>query len=153
MALSRFAALSRITVQMLRCWIRFNAVGVIGFAVQLLVLAGAVRLGVHYLIATAIAVEAAVLQNFAWHERWTWRERSVGLAGRAGRLWRFHVLNGLVSIVGNVAMMRLLVGALGMPAVPANLVAVVACSTINFMAGHSLIWVRSESKDRRYEPA
>ena len=49
--------------------------GLIGFALQLGVLALLLRLGLHYLAATALAVELAVLHNFAWHERWTWRDR------------------------------------------------------------------------------
>jgi putative flippase GtrA len=129
---------------MLRQWIRFNAVGIIGFALQLVVLAGLLRFGVHYLTATFVAVEAAVLQNFIWHEQWTWRGRG-GAAGRARRLWRFHVLNGLVSVAGNLAMMRLLVGALGVPVVTANVLAVAACSTLNFAVGGRLVWVTAGS--------
>jgi putative flippase GtrA len=60
-------------------WLKFNAVGAIGVAVQLGMLAILVRLGVHYLIATALAVETAVLQNYYWHARWTWRGREGSL--------------------------------------------------------------------------
>ena len=73
-------------------WLKFNTVGAIGVVVQLGVLALLVRLGVHYLVATALAVEAAVLQNYYWHARWTWK-------GRDGRLWRFHLANGLISVI------------------------------------------------------
>jgi putative flippase GtrA len=69
---------------MLRSWVRFNAVGIIGLVVQLLVLAVLLRFGLHYLAATTMAVEAAVLHNFLWHERWTWSERPVPQAGRGG---------------------------------------------------------------------
>jgi putative flippase GtrA len=131
-------------------WITFNAVGAIGFAVQLLLLAGLMRLRLHYLVATVMAVEAAVLQNFAWHERWTWRDRDVGGAGSVARLWRFHALNGLVSLLGNLAMMRSLVGELGMPAMPANLVAVLVCSTVNFALGDRFVWVTAGSQDPAY---
>src|ERR1035438_3026162 len=59
---------------MLHRWWRFNLVGIGGFALQLGMLWVLARLfGVHYLIATALAVEIAVLHNFAWHEAWTWR--------------------------------------------------------------------------------
>jgi putative flippase GtrA len=126
-----------------RHWIRFNAVGIIGFAVQLMVLTGLLRLGVDYLAATVIAVEAAVLQNFFWHERWTWRDRQVGTTCRVERLWRFHLLNGLISVLGNLALMRLLVGELGMAALPANLLAVLVCSIVNFTAGNTLVWARA----------
>jgi putative flippase GtrA len=124
---------------MLRSWVRFNAVGIIGLVVQLLVLAVLLRFGLHYLAATTMAVEAAVLHNFLWHERWTWSERA-STSGRARRLWRFHALNGLVSIVGNLAAMPLLVGVLGIWPLPANLMSVLLCSTVNYAAGYKLIW-------------
>jgi putative flippase GtrA len=130
-------------------WIRFNVVGAAGFAVQVVLLAALLRGGVHYLIATALAVEAAVVHNFVWHERWTWRDRMTG--GRADRLWRFHLLNGVVSLIGNVALMWLLVGAFGVPVVPANGVAVLVCSTLNFAAGHKLVWVSGGSEDPPYQ--
>jgi putative flippase GtrA len=56
-------------------WLKFNLVGGIGIAVQLLTLV-ALKNGLHldYLIATALAVETAVLHNFLWHERFTWAD-------------------------------------------------------------------------------
>lgn len=121
-------------------FLRFNGVGVAGFALQLGLLAALLFAGVHYLVATALAVEAAVLHNFAWHERWTWRDRPATGRSRLARLWRFHALNGLVSLVGNVALMRVLVGAFGMPAIPANLIAVLACSLVNYLASDRLVF-------------
>lgn len=121
-------------------FLRFNGVGVAGFALQLGLLAALLFAGVHYLVATALAVEAAVLHNFAWHERWTWRDRPATGRSRLARLWRFHALNGLVSLVGNVALMRVLVGAFGMPALPANLIAVLACSLVNYLASDRLVF-------------
>jgi len=115
-------------------FLKFNGVGAIGFVLQLGVLAVLVRLGVHYLAATALAVELAVLHNFAWHERWTWRDRVTGAGGTAGRLWRFHAANGLISLAGNLLLMRLLVGLAGMPPIPANLLAVLLCAVVNFSA-------------------
>jgi len=124
-----------------RFW-RFNAIGVLGFAVQLGVLAVLVRLRLHYLAATAAAVEAAVLHNFAWHERWTWRDRHAGGRGRLRRLWRFHLLNGAVSLAGNLLIMQVLVGAGGVAPLPANLVAVLACAAINFVGADRLVFSR-----------
>ena len=58
-------------------FLKFNVVGAIGIGVQLAALT-LLRdgVGLHYLLATAIAVEAAILHNFLWHMRWTWREAS-----------------------------------------------------------------------------
>lgn len=111
--------------------IKFNAVGAMGVLVQMAALA-ALRGGLHfhYLVATALAVEIAVLHNFAWHERWTWRDRQGPGAGN--RLLRFNLGNGLVSLVVNLGLMRLLVGRLHMQYLLANLLAITAGALANF---------------------
>ena len=98
------------------------------------------RLGLHYLPATAIAIEAALLQNFYWHERWTWRDRPATGTARWRRFGRFHVLNGVVSFAGNLAIMRVLVGAAGLAPLPANILAVMACALINFTLSEWLVF-------------
>jgi putative flippase GtrA len=113
-------------------WMKFSVVGLLGIGVQLAMLAVLTRSGLHYLLATAIAVETAVLHNYAWHRRWTWGERGVTPAADARRLLRFHVANGLVSLVSNLLWMRVLTGVWGMPAVPANVLAIGATSLVNF---------------------
>ena len=61
-------------------WLKFYVVGAMGIAVQAAALALFIHgFGWHYLVATPLAVEAAILHNFAWHWRWTWADR----AGRA----------------------------------------------------------------------
>src|SRR5207245_10731789 len=86
-------------------FIRFNVVGVLGFALQsgaLFVLThGALSMG--YLAATAAAVELAVLNNFVWHQRWTWKDRpSANTSETLRRLLKFNITNGAVSITGNL---------------------------------------------------
>lgn len=130
---------------LLQRWIRFNGVGALGLGVQLATLGCLVRYsGVHYLLATAIAVEAAVLHNFVWHERWTWRARRAR-SGTAliDRLARFHLLNGLISLAGNLALMRVLTGSMALEPVLANAVAIVVCSGLNFAAGERLVFRRA----------
>src|SRR6266481_7666907 len=116
-------------------FIRFNIVGVFGFALQsgaLFVLThGAHPVG--YLVATVAAVELAVLNNFVWHQRWTWRDRPSATTGETlGRLAKFNITNGAVSIIGNLIFMSILVGRLGLPIAGANLASVLACSICNF---------------------
>jgi putative flippase GtrA len=121
-------------------WCRFNAVGLIGVLVQLAALHVLVAAtGIPYLAATAVAVELAVLHNFVWHERWTWRERADG-ESRWARLAAFHAGNGLTSLVGNVILMRIFAGTLGMPILAANLVAIVICSTVNFFISDTIVY-------------
>ena len=87
----------------MRRWTIFNAVGVLGFLVQLGVLTLLLGTGLHYVVATTLAVEAAILHNFCWHSRWTWRDRPR--VDSTATLWRFHLANGLISLVGNAAAM------------------------------------------------
>jgi len=120
-------------------WLKFNAVGAMGIVVQLAALA-LFKSGLHvdYMPATALAVELAVLHNFAWHERWTWRDRGRG--GRGGRLIRFHLANGLVSIAVNLGLMRIFVGRFHWPYLAANMAAIAAGSVVNFLAGDRLVF-------------
>lgn len=126
----------------LQRWLAFNGVGLLGVAVQLTMLGLLTRVfHIHYLVATAVAVETAVLHNFLWHQRWTWRDRpSRSGADTAFRLVRFQALNGMVSMVGNLLTMAVLVGALEMTPVAANLIAIVVCSMINFFASELLVF-------------
>ena len=122
-------------------WVAFNIVGFGGVIVQLVVLAVSTRvLGVSVLLGTIVAVEAAVLHNFCWHERWTWRHQcgSAG-GGRVGRLLRFHAANGAVSLVGNVLITAALARA-GLDPLVANVAAVACCSVVNFGAGEWLVF-------------
>lgn len=118
-------------------WLKFHAVGAAGIGVQVAVLAAlAGPLRLHYLAATALAVEAAVLHNFFWHERWTWAERTRArpqLRGLLRRLARFHLSNAVVSLLGNLLLMRLLVGQFHLHYLPANLASIAACSLANFL--------------------
>ncbi len=110
-------------------------VGLVGFALQsgaLFVLThGAHPVG--YLLATAAAVELAILNNFVWHQRWTWRDRPSATAGETlRRLTKFNLTNGAVSLTGNLVFMSILVGRLGLPIASSNFASVVACSICNF---------------------
>jgi putative flippase GtrA len=116
-------------------WGKFNLVGGLGMAVQLgaLWLINRCAPG-HYLVASAAAVELAVLHNFVLHLHYTWRDRR-GHSAWLAQLTRFHISNGLVSLVGNLALMRILVHQEHLPILPANSVAILCCSVVNFCLG------------------
>jgi putative flippase GtrA len=116
-------------------WLKFNFVGGIGIVVQLGALA-LFRSALHlnYLLATALAVETAVIHNFLWHERFTWKDRpSAHRLQSLARFAKFNATNGAVSIAGNLLIMRALVGQFHMNYMLANLIAVTACSLLNFL--------------------
>jgi len=123
--------------------VKFTLVGMLGFAIQLLMIQVLTGLTVNYLFATVVAVEVTVLHNFVWHEKFTWGERAAGgIDGKLRRLIRFHLSNGATSIVGNLLLMRLLVGGMHMHVLPANLLSVTACAVANFLASDRWVFRR-----------
>src|SRR4029077_6154405 len=86
-------------------WMKFNAVGAGGILVQL----GALTmlksgLQLDYLFATALAVEAAILHNYLWHERFTWRDRVS--ANSWSRLSEVKLSTWFFFIIGKFGLMR-----------------------------------------------
>jgi len=126
-------------------WLKFNAVGAIGIVVQLAVLTILKSgLGIHYLLATAIAVETAVLHNFIWHERFTWPDRKSRTPLK--RLLKFNLTNGAISILGNMGFMKVLVGGLGMNYFLANLLSIAICSLMNFLVSDVFVFSRAAER-------
>lgn len=126
----------------------FTLVGVIGYGVQTAVLWLLVgRLEMAVVPATLAATEAAVLHNFLWHVAWTWSDRPAGARAAAGRLVRFNLSNGGFSLVGGAAIMALLVDALGVHYLVANLVAVLTVSVVNFLASDRFVFTAAASPD------
>ena len=131
--------------------LKFYAVGAIGIGVQAATLALLVHVfGVHYLWATALAVEAAVLHNFVWHWKWTWADRQSS-AGTAilPALVRFHLANCLTSMGGNLLFMRILVGSAGMEPLVANVISIALCSLVNFLLSDRFVFVLPSARSSR----
>lgn len=124
-------------------WIKFYLVGGTGIVVQLAVLWLLTRLGVHYLIATGLAVESAILNNYVWHVRWTWRDRENILSLTS--LLRFHFANGLVSILSNLVLMHALSGWLGLQVIVANMIAIALTSVLTYLVGDRWVFARASA--------
>lgn len=125
-------------------WMKFNAVGAVGICVQLGVLAALTSvLKLNYLLATALAVESAVIHNFFWHERFTWSDRRTSAS--VSRFLKFNFTTGIFSLVGNVLFTKLLVDA-GMSYILANGSAIVLCAIINFLLNDRLVFIAPQSK-------
>jgi putative flippase GtrA len=88
----------------------------------------------HYLLASATAIELTLLHNFVWHVRYTWRDR-FAQDSWVRQMVRFQLSNGLVSMVGNLVLMRLLVQEARVPVLAANAVAIACCSVANYCLG------------------
>jgi putative flippase GtrA len=125
-------------------WLKFNAVGGIGIGVQLGVLALLKSgLRINYLAATALAVEAAVIHNFVWHERFTWKDRPS--RNPLIRFLKFNLTTGAFSMAGNLVLMELLAGAWRLPYLPANIISIAVCSLLNFLVSDWFVFRKGQS--------
>ena len=125
-------------------WVRFaafNAVGALGVAVQLTslwLLTGVAA--VHYLIATPVSIACAVVHNFAWHRRWTWKDRDGARAATPGTFARFALTNGVLSLAANMSVMVVLVSGAHVNPVAANVVAILSSGLLNFWLGDVVVF-------------
>ena len=127
-------------------WGKFNLVGAIGMAVQLAVLALSNRLVPgHYLYATAVAIEVSLIHNFLWHIQYTWSDRG-GKSAPLAQFVRFHLSNGLVSLLGNLVLMRILLQEAHIPLLVSNCIAILCCSVVNFCLGETWAFVAGEER-------
>jgi putative flippase GtrA len=126
-------------------FLRFNLVGLFGIATQLTTLAVLNHVHPnHYLLTSTFAVELTLLHNFTWHVHYTWPAESQRRAREAlAQLLRFHLSNGLISLLGNLILMRLFVHSTHMPVLLANALTIACCGLANFLLAHH--WVFSET--------
>ena len=118
---------------------RFCAVGAGGVLVQTVTLTVLLRFsGLHYLIATALAVEASVLNNFFWQRSWPWAERPQRSSMLT--LLRFNATNGALSLIGNLALMFVLVSVFKLNPMVANLITIAILSLLNFALADRLVF-------------
>ncbi len=113
---------------------RFGIVGTLGLGVNsaVLFLAHGVA-GLPLLVASALAVEVAILHNFLWNDRWTFGASGFSLR----RLGKFNLtsLGGLLIASG---VLYLLVTFVGVHYLLANLAGVALATAWNFAS--SLLW-------------
>jgi putative flippase GtrA len=119
-------------------WLKFNLVGGMGIAVQLLMLV-ALKSGLrfNYLIATALAVETAVIHNYWWHERFTWADRA---GSGCSRFLKFNLTTGVFSIAGNLGLMTLFVDFGHVNYLVANGITITVCSLVNFLVSDGFVF-------------
>ena len=134
----------------LKRFFRFNLVGLLGIVTQfttLTVLNHAFPR--HYLLTSTFAVEFTLLHNFVWHLHYTWPAESQQRAREAlAQLLRFHLSNGLVSLLGNLLLMRLFVHTTHLPVLLANALTIACCGLANFLLAHHWVFPKATSGNR-----
>jgi dolichol-phosphate mannosyltransferase len=111
--------------------IRFGAVGASGYVVNLAVFTAAVHgAGFGYIVAATMAFIVALANNFFWNRAWTFKEAQDGHAG-------FQAVRFVVVSLGafgfNLLLLFLLVEVAGVAEVPAQAIAIVAATPLNFL--------------------
>jgi putative flippase GtrA len=126
----------------LKHFLRFNLVGLLGVVTQLTTFTVLNRVFPHhYLLTSTFAVEFTLLHNFVWHIHYTWpREPQHRTREALTQLLRFHLSNGLVSLLGNLALMRVFVHSMHMPVLLANALTIACCGLANFLLAHHLVF-------------
>jgi putative flippase GtrA len=125
---------------------KFAVAGAGGLIVQLVTVSALLEMNVHYLIATVIGIEAAVITNFFSHQYWTWRDRGAcGALGASGasvleRFLRYHAVASLTSVLGSVFLSAYLVEASGLHPLVANVLSITALGAINFISADRLVF-------------
>jgi putative flippase GtrA len=125
-----------------RC-MKFYAVGGLGILVQLAALQMmTAAFHFNYMLATALAVEAAIVHNYLWHDRFTWADRRDSRT--LSRFLKFNLTSGVLSILANVAIMRILLTLWNLNYLLANLVTITACSVVNFLVSDRVVFQRGK---------
>lgn len=124
---------------------RFGIVGLSGVVVDMTVLyalSDPSALGMGLTRSKILAAEIAILNNFIWNDRWTFRDLVKDDTSQAGwmrRLVKFNLIC-LAGLVLNVLLLNLLFNVVGMNRYVANLIAIAAVTAWNFGVNLALNW-------------
>jgi len=138
--------------------VKYSIVGLSGVGVDMVILyllSDPTTLGLGLTRSKLIAAEVAILNNFVWNDRWTFRDLSrqdTGVAAWFRRLWRFHLIC-LVGLAINVLVLNLLFNLLGMNRYLANLIAIALVTVWNFGMNLALNWRSGAARKRADGPA
>jgi dolichol-phosphate mannosyltransferase len=110
--------------------VRFGAVGASGYVVNLAVFTLLVHGGgVNYQLAAAGAFLVALTNNFVWNRHWTFKAHE----GHAGFQAARFVVVSLLAFGFNLLVLSALVEGLHVAEVPAQAIAIVAATPLNFL--------------------
>lgn len=110
--------------------VKFSFVGATGYVINLAAFSALVEAaGVHYRTAAVLAFCVAVSNNFLWNRHWTFKATHSSAGFQAAR---FLVVS-LFALAFNLVVLELLVVLAGMPKIPAQAVAVLAATPLNFV--------------------
>ena len=120
---------------------KFGMVGISGIVVNMALLYYLKEFaGLPLMLASFIAIEMSIINNFYWNDKWTFNQkRDTGILSRC---YKFH----LISFAGLVINMGLLYGltSMGMYYLVANIIGILAGFVWNFVANRRLTWRKND---------
>jgi dolichol-phosphate mannosyltransferase len=123
---------------------KFCIVGGSGYVVNLGVFALCFEVfGIHHLIAATAAFVVGVANNFWWNRHWTFRAGAGSARFQAPRFLTVSVVAFLFAL----AVLELLVSAVGVAEVPAQAIAIVAATPLNFLGNKMWSFAIEVSRD------
>jgi putative flippase GtrA len=112
---------------------KFCVVGAVGYLINLAVYDALLHKGLHYLVAATCSFLVAVTSNYLWNRHWTFREHR----GHLGIQGMRFLLVSVAALGANLIVLHVLVAEGGLDKLPAQAVAIVAVTPLNF-AGNKL---------------
>jgi putative flippase GtrA len=119
---------------------KFCVVGAVGYLINLAVYDALLHEELHYLVAATCSFLVAVTSNYTWNRLWTFREHRghVGVQGM-----RFFLVS-LAALGANLVVLHLLIAYGGLGKLPAQAVAIVLVTPLNFVGNKLWSFRRSE---------
>jgi putative flippase GtrA len=133
------------SLRSLRNWqqlAKFCLVGAVGYLINLAVYDALLHQGLHYLAAATCSFLVAVTSNYTWNRLWTFREHRghIGVQGM-----RFFVVS-LAALGANLLVLHLLVTYTSLGKLPAQAVAIVLVTPLNFVGNKLWSFRRARAK-------
>jgi dolichol-phosphate mannosyltransferase len=95
------------------------------------------KLEIYSLFASFLAIQIAILNNFIWNDKWTWREkRKPGIKNFFKRLGKFAITSNLTSASGNLLGIWFFLNILKWHYLFANFLAISLGVILNFLINH-----------------
>lgn len=139
----------RLRLDSFSSFIKFAIVGTIGIVVNEALLISIQSIGVYYLYADAVAIEASILSNFVLNDLWTFKNRRSGRA--SVRLLKFNLLM-LAGLVVNLAVVAVGTGYFGMAAAISNLIGIAVAFLVRYALSTRYAWMKIESIEEGQTP-
>jgi putative flippase GtrA len=108
---------------------KFCAVGAVGYLINLAVYDALLHAKFHYLVAATCSFLVAVTSNYTWNRLWTFREDR----GHLGIQGMRFLLVSFAALAANLAVLHLLIVDGGLGKLPAQAIAIVLVTPLNFV--------------------